>query len=37
MKFTLDWLGQHFDSKASLETICAKMTLQGVRGGRGQK
>ena len=30
MKFTLEWLGQHFDSEASLETLCAKMTLQGL-------
>ena len=30
MKFTLEWLGQHFDSKASLETLCEKMTLQGL-------
>src|ERR1700722_13605702 len=30
MKFTLSWLKQHLETKASLETICDKLTALGL-------
>ena len=30
MKFTLNWLKEHLDTKASLEEICETLTVTGL-------